>query len=260
MIYGERGFLAIRGDKDKPALVPEGDWKLLNYTITETVARSRPSRPKKKPAEKSGSAVSALTGALSARFGGSSGVAVPSRRGSRWSRHRRPRTARRSRSKRGRRSNFRSARPTRLGVQHSPLPDAAGGSCPGDVVDRFGRRGMLQHHGRRRPAGEAGVHDHRPERPGRPRGQLRVWLRLRLPVLVASTNGAGESVSRPREDDGGPFQDRAEQRQPDSANRSGCQEAVGGPRRESVMAKGFSLVDEPGRPDAVHILFRSIRT
>ena len=83
MIYGERGFLAIRGDKDKPALVPAGEWKLLNYTITETAtpepAKPAEKKPGEKNAEKSGSALSAVKGALSALFGGSSGVAVPSR-------------------------------------------------------------------------------------------------------------------------------------------------------------------------------------
>jgi hypothetical protein len=86
MIYGARGFLAIRGDKDKPALVPEGEWKLLNYTITETPtpkpAEKKPGEKKaaeEKKGEKSGSALSAVTEALGALFGDSSGVAVPSR-------------------------------------------------------------------------------------------------------------------------------------------------------------------------------------
>jgi hypothetical protein len=83
MLYGERGFLAIRGDKDKPALVPAGTWKLLNYTITAT-ATPEPAKPaEKKPGEKKGqksdSALSALTGTLSALFGGSGGAAVPYR-------------------------------------------------------------------------------------------------------------------------------------------------------------------------------------
>jgi hypothetical protein len=36
MIYGDKGFFKIGGTKDKPVAVPEGDWKLYNYTITST--------------------------------------------------------------------------------------------------------------------------------------------------------------------------------------------------------------------------------
>lgn len=46
LIYGDAGFFKISGGKDKPALVPEGEWKLLSYTITidET---PKPVEPKK---------------------------------------------------------------------------------------------------------------------------------------------------------------------------------------------------------------------
>ena len=47
-------------------------------------------------------------------------------------------------------------------------------------------------------------------------GQLRVWLRFHLPVLVASTIEAGERVSRPRQDEGRSVRDRPEERQRDS--------------------------------------------
>ena len=36
MIYGDQGFLKIRGKKGTPVAVPEGQWKLLSYTIDAT--------------------------------------------------------------------------------------------------------------------------------------------------------------------------------------------------------------------------------
>jgi hypothetical protein len=44
MIYGDKGFLKIRGAKGKPVAVPEGDWKLYNYTIT-CAPRPAPAKP-----------------------------------------------------------------------------------------------------------------------------------------------------------------------------------------------------------------------
>ena len=43
VVYGEQGFLAIHGSKDTPVVLPEGEWKLLDYTIDLT-------EPKKPPA------------------------------------------------------------------------------------------------------------------------------------------------------------------------------------------------------------------
>ena len=62
--------------------------------------------------------------------------------------------------------------------------------------------------GRRRPAGQTRVHDHGPGRQSCRTRQLRVWLRLHLPVLVASTNGAGEGIPRESEDEWRSVQDR----------------------------------------------------
>jgi hypothetical protein len=36
VIYGDRGFLKIAGDKNTPVAVPEGEWKLLSYSIKVT--------------------------------------------------------------------------------------------------------------------------------------------------------------------------------------------------------------------------------
>ena len=43
VVYGEPGFLTIHGGKDKPVVLPEGEWRLLKYTIDLT-------KPKKPPA------------------------------------------------------------------------------------------------------------------------------------------------------------------------------------------------------------------
>lgn len=65
--------VAIRGDKDRPAAVPEGEWKLLSYTIDLTAAREAAEKKAKEDAEKKaegkgekteGSLLGALTKAL----------------------------------------------------------------------------------------------------------------------------------------------------------------------------------------------------
>ena len=41
-VYGDKGILRIRGDKDTPAALPEGQWRLLSYAIE----RQEPEKPK----------------------------------------------------------------------------------------------------------------------------------------------------------------------------------------------------------------------
>ncbi len=48
VIYGDQGFLKISGGKDTAADVPEGEWKLLSYSIDQT----EPPPPSKPPEEK----------------------------------------------------------------------------------------------------------------------------------------------------------------------------------------------------------------
>lgn len=67
VIYGDRGFLKISGDKDQPASVPAGEWKLLSYSIDLTP----PPEPAKAAEEKaktadSGAKKTATANALSA--------------------------------------------------------------------------------------------------------------------------------------------------------------------------------------------------
>jgi hypothetical protein len=92
-IYGDKGFLKIRGTKGAPIAVPEGRWKLLSYTIT-CANRPEPAKPavkaeekkaEKKPADKAAMAKkSSLLGVLAKQFietiagGGEAFVAEPS--------------------------------------------------------------------------------------------------------------------------------------------------------------------------------------
>jgi hypothetical protein len=48
VIYGDQGFLQIHGEKGAAVPVPEGEWKLLSYTIDMTGA-TEPSKPEGKP-------------------------------------------------------------------------------------------------------------------------------------------------------------------------------------------------------------------
>jgi hypothetical protein len=64
VIYGERGFLRIHGAKDTPISVPEGQWKLFSYTITQA-AVPRPVKPAAKAGtEKTTEAKPAKKGSL----------------------------------------------------------------------------------------------------------------------------------------------------------------------------------------------------
>jgi hypothetical protein len=71
VIYSDKCLLKISGKKGVPALVPEGQWKLLSYTIDQT-GRYKPQPPEKKKGEakKGASAIQALADALAAMLGG----------------------------------------------------------------------------------------------------------------------------------------------------------------------------------------------
>jgi hypothetical protein len=45
LIYGNAGFLVIRGNKNTPAEVPVGEWKLLSYTLEPTAAENKNGQP-----------------------------------------------------------------------------------------------------------------------------------------------------------------------------------------------------------------------
>ncbi len=69
MIYGDLGFLSIRGTKGQAVAVPEGEWKLLSYSIT----RQPPPKPKepekKKEPEKQKASKEGTTNTLSQWLG-----------------------------------------------------------------------------------------------------------------------------------------------------------------------------------------------
>jgi hypothetical protein len=67
MVYSDRAFLNISGEKDTPIPLPEGQWKVLNYTIEQTwVQKPSPPAEKKEAPKKGGSALQALTDKLEA--------------------------------------------------------------------------------------------------------------------------------------------------------------------------------------------------
>lgn len=89
VIFGDYGILKIHGDKDKPASVPEGNWRLLSYTI-QSVEADKPEKADekktdkkpdakadakvdaKKPDAKKSSSMEALAKSLDSLLGGSS--------------------------------------------------------------------------------------------------------------------------------------------------------------------------------------------
>ena len=80
VIYSDDAFLKISGEKDTPISIPEGQWKLLSYTIDLTNV-PEPSKPEeKKDDAKEGSGISALGLALESLLGNSNSIAPPGRR------------------------------------------------------------------------------------------------------------------------------------------------------------------------------------
>ena len=78
VIYGDKGFLKISGNKGTSTPVPEGEWKLLSYTINGT-ERPEPSKPakteaaKNNQASKKGSLLQGLAKSMESLVGGPGG-------------------------------------------------------------------------------------------------------------------------------------------------------------------------------------------
>jgi hypothetical protein len=71
VIYGDQGFLKISGDKGGPVPVPEGEWKLLQYTLDMTAVK-QPSEPaEKKESAKTGSLLETLSKTMESMLAGS---------------------------------------------------------------------------------------------------------------------------------------------------------------------------------------------
>jgi hypothetical protein len=101
--------------------------------------------------------------------------------------------------------NRRSAVRAALHAQGDGFLPARRPALTGLVAGRCGRRNVQQPGRQRSATGQAGVHHHRSGREGGPDRHLRVWVRLHLPVLVASTLGTCERIPRESKMEGGPF-------------------------------------------------------
>jgi hypothetical protein len=86
LLYGEKGFVKVSGGKSAPTPLPEGDWKLLSYTIDLTnlpESKPRPGEKKEKAGQKetekpkSSPLLSALTRALAGATGPAMGMLDP---------------------------------------------------------------------------------------------------------------------------------------------------------------------------------------
>ncbi|HOW69393.1 MAG TPA: hypothetical protein PKY77_02230 [Phycisphaerae bacterium] len=72
VVYGDLGFLAIHGGKEDPNVLPEGEWRLLEYTIDLTERKKPATGPAATQAAKA-KASKSLLGALFASITGRSG-------------------------------------------------------------------------------------------------------------------------------------------------------------------------------------------
>ena len=222
VIYGDKGFLKFSGNKGTPVARPRGPVEAVvlhhqPHGAAEAEQAGRKESREKKQARRrlaccrrGRSSLEALSAAASAR-----------RSGPRYSLVAAQATAdyKAVKVRKGETVELPFGPPYKPVVTADPLrwPRPGKPAVAGDVAGRLGRRDMHQHDGQRRPAAKARVHHHRPQGQSRPAGQFRVWLRLHLPVLVASTIGAGERVPRPRQDEGRSVRDRPEERQRDPA-------------------------------------------
>jgi hypothetical protein len=89
VIYGDQGFVKIAGGKDQATEVPEGEWKLLSYSIdqTEPVEPPKPPEDKAKSDDKEekkddakGSTPKALSSAIKGLLKSSAPAAIVNRR------------------------------------------------------------------------------------------------------------------------------------------------------------------------------------
>ncbi|MGA2797911.1 MAG: hypothetical protein ABSE63_10050 [Thermoguttaceae bacterium] len=80
VIYNDNAFLKISGDKDTPISIPEGQWKLLSYTIDLTNVPEPSKAEKKNDKENGKSGISALGLVLESLLGNSGSMAPSGRR------------------------------------------------------------------------------------------------------------------------------------------------------------------------------------
>jgi hypothetical protein len=87
LVYSDKGLLKISGGKSKPAALPEGEWKLLSYTIEDTGTEEPKPKPETPPAGKKDAKQKerTLIQALAEAIVGSAEPAVPAMSGPRFS-------------------------------------------------------------------------------------------------------------------------------------------------------------------------------
>lgn len=78
VVYSDKGFLKIRGEKSKPVPLPEGSWKLLSYTIERTGTESEKPAAEA-PAKKEGQKQQTLLESLLKAAAGTATMASPVR-------------------------------------------------------------------------------------------------------------------------------------------------------------------------------------
>ena len=229
LIYGDgKGFLKIRGTKDKPIPVPEGQWKLLSYTITSRRAgqAGRESGGRRRPAGEDGRKAKP---AEQARLAAGRSWATVRRRQQRDRAGAGPSVVSATATEKYKAVTVRKGETVELpfGPPYTPTVTAMSYGTPNGKAEQLYLEMSLVG-----VAGEACTNMMvKGARPGKPEftitdpdgqsgatGQFRVWLRFHLPVLVASTIGACERVSRQRQDEGRSLRDRRAQRQRDPSS------------------------------------------
>ncbi len=164
MVYGDKGFFKISGNKDTAVPLPEGEWKLLSYTIDLT-GREQPRPPaaeKKEGAKKESSLIEALSDSLEALLSGPRA----SVRGPRYTSVAAQATAAYKAVK------VCGGETVVLPFGPPYMPTVTGDfyqggregkqTLAGHVVGGFDRRGVYQPYGQWRAAGKARLHHHGP--------------------------------------------------------------------------------------------------
>ena len=211
-LIGQQGYLSLDLEKSGAAEVPAGQWRLLSYTLTvenwqppakeEDQEKRRPRRrtPRRRRGTKEarpavvaleGPAGDALLGPSLDLAGPLYGPATTSQLSAQGTVNGKPITV-----EAGKTTTLKFGPPYKAAAKLAYVQRGAGRAFAGHHRRR--RRGRLEPVHQRASPPETQDQDHRPRRQSRRRGRLRVWLRLHLPVLVASTFQVGRPVSSPR--------------------------------------------------------------
>ena len=195
VVFGEGGVMKITGGDAQQSPLPAGQWRLASYTISQTVT---PAKPETAGDEKP-SLMERITGALTGRAAGPvSNYSLVSARGKA--------EASTLRGPRGR-DDRPAERPSVQARGHGDACGQCGDGLPGNAARRRCRRNLQQLDRQRQTAAGSEVQDQQARRHRSRQRHVRVWLRLHLPVLVASTQGASRPVPREGRDGSRSVQD-----------------------------------------------------